>query len=145
MALLLLPIPVRIVNTNVREVLMMTSTDEVLVGRVEGVISQISAEHDIRSHSSHIVKIGRMHLIEINLVVGPGFEPQRVADLDRLRERVWAAMDRPLDEAWLSICFTADPRWSWRAHALDTAASDTIRRLVGPAPNPRRCAHGPSC
>ena len=112
MVLLLLPIPLRIINTNVREVLMMTSTDEVLVGRVEGVIRTIRSEFDIRSHSSHIVKIGRMHFIEVNVVVGAGFEPQRVADLDRLRERIWTAMDRPLDEAWLSICFTADPRWS---------------------------------
>lgn len=112
MALLLLPIPVRIINANVREVLMMTSTDEVLVGRVEGVIGTIRAEFDICSHSSHIVKIGRMHFVEVNIVVGSGFEPQRVADLDRLRERIWTAVDRPLDEAWLSICFTADPRWS---------------------------------
>lgn len=112
MALLLLPVPLRIINKNVREVLMMTSTDEVLVSRIETVVSQIRTEFDIDSHTSHIVKIGRMHFVEINLVVGPAFEPQRVADLDRLRARIWAAVDRPLDEAWLSICFTADPRWS---------------------------------
>jgi cation diffusion facilitator family transporter len=112
MALLLLPVPLRIINTNMREVLMMTATDEVLIGRVESVIGDIRTEHDILSHGSHIVKIGRMHFIEINLVVGPDFAPQSVPELDRLRARIWAAIDRPIDEAWLSICFTADPLWS---------------------------------
>jgi predicted Co/Zn/Cd cation transporter (cation efflux family) len=112
MALLLLPVPWRILKHNVREVLMITGTDEVLVGRVEGVLQQIRSEHDVLSHSSHIVKIGRMHFIEVNIVVGPGFAPQRVSELDHLRERIWSAVGRPLDEAWLSICFTADPRWS---------------------------------
>jgi cation diffusion facilitator family transporter len=112
MALLLLPVPWRIVSQNLREVLMMTGADEVLVGRVEGVIREIRAEHDVLSHSSHIVKIGRMHFIEVNIVVGPNFAPQRVSELDQLRARIWAAVGRPLDEAWLSICFTADPRWS---------------------------------
>lgn len=112
MALLLLPVPWRIVKANVREVLMMTGSDEVLVGRVEGAIQKIRDEHDVVSHSSHIVKIGRMHFVEVNIVVGPNFAPQRVAELDQLRAQIWAAVGRPLDEAWLSICFTADPRWS---------------------------------
>jgi hypothetical protein len=30
---------------------------------------------------------------------------------ERLRERIWRALELPLDEAWLSICPTADPRW----------------------------------
>jgi cation diffusion facilitator family transporter len=112
MALLLLPVPLRILHRNLREVLMITATDEVLVGRVDRVMREIRAEHDIVDHSSHIVKIGRIHFIEVNVLVGPEFRPGSVPELDLLRERIWAAVDRPIEEAWLSICFTADRRWS---------------------------------
>jgi cation diffusion facilitator family transporter len=112
MSLLFLPVPVKILNHNLREVLMMTGTDEVLVGRVEDEMRRIKAEYDIASHSSHIVKIGRIHFIELNLLVGPAFQLQRIEQQDQLRARIWAAAGRPIDEAWLSICLTADPRWT---------------------------------
>jgi cation diffusion facilitator family transporter len=112
MALLLLPVPLRILHRNLREVLMITATDEVLVGRLDGVMREIRAEHDIVEHSSHIVKVGRIHFIEVNVLVGPEFRPGSVPELDLLRARIWAAVDRPIEEAWLSICFTADRRWS---------------------------------
>ena len=41
----------------------------------------------------HIVKSGRMYFIEIDIVVGPDFVLQTVAEQDTLRERVvprWA-------------------------------------------------------
>ena len=55
---------------------------------------------------------GRSHLVEVNIVVGPRFELQSVAEQDGLRQRIWSAVDRPIDAAWLTINFTADPRWA---------------------------------
>ena len=72
----------------------------------------IRGEHDIRSHSTHVAKVGRSHLVEVNIVVGPRFELQTVAAQDGLRERIWAAVGRPIHEAWLTINITADPRWA---------------------------------
>lgn len=111
LALLLLPVPIAILNASLREVLVMASSDDVLVGRVETVLAEIQAEHDIVRTVHHIARSGRRVFIEIDLLVGPGFKLQTVAEQDRLRERVWEAIGLPLEEAWLSVAVTADPRW----------------------------------
>jgi predicted Co/Zn/Cd cation transporter (cation efflux family) len=72
----------------------------------------IRNEHDIRSHTTHVAKVGRSHLVEVNIVVGPRFELQTVAGQDGLRQRIWSAVNQPIDTAWLTINFTADPRWA---------------------------------
>jgi len=112
MALLLIPLPLKILHSNLREVLLITSPDNEIVQRVEEVMQQIRAEHDIAEYSAHIAKTGRIHFIEINLVVGPDFKPRGVPELDELRARIWDVIGLPLEQAWLSILFTADPRWS---------------------------------
>ena len=111
LALLLLPVPLAILNSSLREVLIMSSADDALVGRVEAVLEQIRTEHDILRTVHHIARSGRTVFIEIDLVVGPNFSLQSVAEQDGLRHRIWQAMDLPLDQAWLSIALTADPRW----------------------------------
>jgi predicted Co/Zn/Cd cation transporter (cation efflux family) len=58
-----------------------------------------------------VVKTGRTYFIEIDIVVGPEFALQTIAQQDQLRELIWTAMDVSVDEAWLSICLTGDPRW----------------------------------
>jgi predicted Co/Zn/Cd cation transporter (cation efflux family) len=50
--------------------------------------------------------------VEVNIVVGPGFALQTVPAQDRLRERIWTAVGRPIHEAWLTISITADRRWA---------------------------------
>jgi cation diffusion facilitator family transporter len=112
LALLFLPIPLGVVTRNVRELLHMGSEDDAITGRVEAAMLDISREHDIRSHTTHVAKIGRSHLVEVNVVVGPHFELQTVAEQDGLRKRIWSAVGRPIDAAWLTINFTADPRWA---------------------------------
>jgi hypothetical protein len=47
----------------------------------------------------------------VDIVVGSNFALRTVAEQDRLWERIWRALDMPLDKAWLSICLTSDPRW----------------------------------
>lgn len=112
LALLFLPIPLGVVGRNVRELLHMSSEDDAITRRVEAAMQAIREEHDIRSHTTHVAKVGRSHLVEVNIVVGPHFELQTVAEQDGLRQRIWSAVDRSIDAAWLTINFTADPRWA---------------------------------
>jgi cation diffusion facilitator family transporter len=112
LALLFLPLPLGVVIRNVRELLHMSSEDDAITGRVEAALQAIRAEHDVRSHTTHVAKVGRSHLVEVNIVVGPEFGLQTVAAQDRLRERIWASVGKPIDSAWLTITFTADPRWA---------------------------------
>ncbi len=111
LALLLLPVPLGILNRSLREVLLMSNEDDALVGRIEAVLADLRAEHDILRTVHHIARSGRTVFIEIDLLVGPGFALQTVAQQDGLRQRIWKAMDLPLDRAWLSIALTTDARW----------------------------------
>ena len=111
LALLLLPVPLGILNSSLREVLVMANADDALVGRVEAVLAGLVAEHDILRTVHHIARSGRTVFIEIDLVVGPNFALQTVVEQDGLRRRIWEAIGLPLDRAWLSIALTADPRW----------------------------------
>ncbi len=110
-ALLAIPFPARALRRSLGEVLLMTGEDNEVTRRLEADMEKILAEHDIVRYVHHVVKTGRTHFIEVDIVVGPGFALQTIAGQDRLRERIWRALDLPLEEAWLSICLTRDSRW----------------------------------
>jgi len=112
LALAFLPVPITVLKRSAGELLHMASEDDAIAARVEAEMRSIRREHDVQSHSTHVAKIGRSHLVEVNIVVGPGFALQTVPAQDGLRERIWAAVGRPIHEAWLTINITADPRWA---------------------------------
>lgn len=111
LAVLLLPVPIGMLKGSLREVLMMASDEDALVARLEAVLRQIQAEHDIVRAVHHVARSGRTAFIEVDLVVGPDFALQTVAQQDELRQRIWKATGLSLERAWLSIVLTADPRW----------------------------------
>jgi cation diffusion facilitator family transporter len=112
LALLFVPVPLGVLRQNLREMLHMADEDEVISARVETAMRAVRAEHDVASHTTHVAKVGRQHFIEVNVLVGPDFGPKTVPQLDQLRERIWQAVDRPVETAWVNITFTADPRWA---------------------------------
>lgn len=111
LALCLAPLPMKTFYFNMREVLKITNPQDEVTHKVAEVTRNISAEYDITEISTHIVKSGRIHVIEIDILVGPEFKLNSVADLDLLRKRIWDDIGLPLDDAWLGISFTTDPRW----------------------------------
>jgi len=111
MALLAIPLPLSVLRRSLREVLLMSDVEDEAARRLEAVMEAIRREHDILRYVHHVVKSGRTRFIELDIVVGANFALQTIAEQDRLRERIWRAMGMPLDEAWLSICLTGDPRW----------------------------------
>jgi predicted Co/Zn/Cd cation transporter (cation efflux family) len=70
----------------------------------------VKAKQDVPRAVHHIARSGRTVFIEIDLVVGPNFAFQTVAEQDKLREHIWKAIGLALEQAWLSIALTADPR-----------------------------------
>ena len=111
MALLAIPMPLAVLRRSLREVLLMSDVEDKVAHRLEAVMEAIRGEHDIVRYVHHVVKTGRTRFIEVDIVVGPNFALQTVAEQDRLRERIWRALGLSLDEAWLSICLTGDHRW----------------------------------
>ena len=112
MAAFLLPFPLLSFIKNVRQVLRITNTQEALVIRVEFAMQQIKEKHEIQNYTTHILKVGRTYFVEINILAGANFGPQTIREQDKLREEIWKACDKPLDDLWLSVCITADPRWT---------------------------------
>ena len=112
LALIFMPLPLSVLRRSAAELLHMASEDAAITGRVEAEMRAVRSEHDIRSHSTHVARIGRSHLVEVNIVVGPRFALQTVAEQDALRARIWTAVGLPIHVAWLTISVTEDPRWA---------------------------------
>jgi cation diffusion facilitator family transporter len=112
LALLFMPVPLGVLRQNLRELLHMADADDGLAARLEAVMREVAAEHDVASYTTHVAKVGRASFIEVNIVAGPAFALQTVARQDGLRERIWRSLDLAPDRAWLSIIVTADPRWA---------------------------------
>ena len=104
-------VPVIVQDSESREVLMMASDEDALVAKVDAVLREIAAEHDIVRAVHHVVRSGRTVFVEVDILVGPGFALQTVAQQDALRQRIWKATGLSMERAWLSIVLTADPRW----------------------------------
>jgi len=112
LAVLLLPVPIGMLKGSLREVLMMASDEDALVAKLEAVLREIQAEHDIVRAVHHVVRSGRTVFVEVDILVGPDFALQTVAQQDALRQRIWEATGLAMDQAWLSVALTADPRWT---------------------------------
>lgn len=112
LALAFMPIPLGVLRQTLRELLHMADADRELAARVEAVLREVAAEHDVTSHTTHVAKVGRSSFIEVNIVAGPRFALQTVAQQDDLRARIWESLALAPDRAWLSIIVTADPRWA---------------------------------
>jgi cation diffusion facilitator family transporter len=112
LALLFMPIPLGVLRQTLHELLHMADADRELAARVEAVLRKVTAGHDVVSHTTHVAKVGRSSFIEVNIVAGPRFALQTVAQQDGLRDRIWQALELAPDRAWLSIIVTADPRWA---------------------------------
>ena len=112
LALLFMPLPLGVLRQTLRELLHMADADRELTACVEAALRTVATEHDVASHTTHVAKVGRSSFIEVNIVAGPRFTLQTVAQQDALRERIWRALGLTPDRAWLSIIITADPRWA---------------------------------
>lgn len=115
MALLMSPIPIRIIKSNVRELLLMSTGNEAVRIAIEQEMQKIKSEYDITRYATHVAQVGRSNLIKVNILTGPDFQLQSIEEQDRLRHRIWSAINKSEEEGSLSVCITADPRWITRS------------------------------
>lgn len=115
MALLMSPIPIRIIKSNVRELLLMSTGNEAVRIAIEQEMQKIKSEYDITRYATHVAQVGRSNLIKVNILTGPDFQLQSIEEQDQLRHRIWSAINKSEEEGSLSVCITADPRWITRS------------------------------
>ena len=109
LTLCLVFMPIRIVRTALREVLLITPAD--LDGHVRQVMDRIVTERGFKSYTSYVAKVGRAQFIEIHIHVPHDAPLDSVEAADAIRREIADALGGEGPQRWLTIDFTADPRW----------------------------------
>ncbi len=102
-------VPVRTVRKALQEILLITPPE--LDARVRRVMNEAVAKYDFRSFTSYVAKVGRAQFIEIHIAVTPDWPLASVAAVDSIRREIGDAIGGEGPQRWITIDFTADPRW----------------------------------
>jgi cation diffusion facilitator family transporter len=108
-AVCLLPVPLRATARAIREVMQVAPGD--LDERVQAVLGEVVARHGFLDYSSHVAKMGRIRFIEVHILVPADYAFGEMANADRLRNEIAERIGANSEQFWLTIDFTADPRW----------------------------------
>ena len=102
-------VPIRTVRRALREILLITPPE--LDAHVCRVMDAVVARHGFKDYTSYVAKVGRAQFIEIHVEVTPGSGPASLAAADAIRREIADAIGGEGPHRWLTIDFTADPRW----------------------------------
>jgi cation diffusion facilitator family transporter len=102
-------VPIRTVRKALHEILLITPPE--LDEHVRRAMEKVVAKYDFRSFTSYVVKVGRAQFIEIHIAVTPDWPLTSIAAADSIRREIGDAIGGEGPERWLTIDFTADPRW----------------------------------
>lgn len=109
LALILVFVPVATVRRALQEILLITPPD--LDTRVREVMDETVARHGFKTYTSYVAKVGRAQFIEIHIAVPPQSPIDSVGKADAIRREIAEAIGGEGPNRWLTIDFTADPRW----------------------------------
>jgi predicted Co/Zn/Cd cation transporter (cation efflux family) len=109
LTLALVFVPIRTVRKALQEMLLITPPD--LDAHVRKVMDGVIARHGFKTYTSYVAKVGRAQFIEIHVAVPTGMRLDDVATVDAIRREIAEAIGGEGPQRWLTIDFTADPRW----------------------------------
>ncbi len=109
LSLFLVFVPVHTVRRALTEILLITPPD--LDARVRQVMDEMVARHGFKTYTSYVAKVGRAQFIEIHIAVPPQSPIDSVGKADAIRREIAEAISGEGPNRWLTIDFTADPRW----------------------------------
>lgn len=105
----LLPIPIGIVAKALKEVFLIAPPE--LHYHVREVMAVMKERHGFVGYRSYVAKIGRVYMVDINVVVPADFEAD-IHRFDVLRQDIAKRLSEYVSlDRWLSITFTANPDW----------------------------------
>jgi cation diffusion facilitator family transporter len=102
-------VPIRTVRKALREILLITPPE--LDAHVRSIMDAVVARHGFKTYTSYVAKVGRAQFIEIHIAVPTGMRLDNVATVDAIRREIAEAIGGEGPQRWLTIDFTADPRW----------------------------------
>ena len=109
LTLVLVFVPIRTVRKALTEILLITPPE--LDQHVRRVMDEIVARRGFKHYTSYVAKVGRAQFIEIHIVVPPYSPLSSIAMADAIRREIATAIGGEGPHRWLTIDFTADPRW----------------------------------
>lgn len=109
LTLCLVFVPIRTVRKALTEILLITPPE--LDGHVRRVMDAVVKRHGFKTYTSYVAKVGRAQFIEIHIAVPPEVRLDNVSTVDAIRREIAAAIGGEGPHLWLTIDFTADPRW----------------------------------
>lgn len=109
LTLVLVFVPIRTVRKALQEILLITPPE--LDAHVRRVMDAVISRHGFATYTSYVAKVGRAQFIEIHIAVPTGMRLDNVATVDAIRREIAEAIGDEGPQRWLTIDFTADPRW----------------------------------
>ncbi|MGY6548268.1 MAG: cation diffusion facilitator family transporter [Roseinatronobacter sp.] len=108
--LVLIPVPAAIIRNALADMFLVTPTD--LRARVDAVGQAITEKYGFQTYRGYAARVGRAQQIEIYFIVPRDQPPRPLEAWDAIRNEVGAALGSAGPDRWLTVTFTADPRWS---------------------------------
>ncbi|MGQ0583843.1 MAG: cation diffusion facilitator family transporter [Reyranella sp.] len=109
LSIVLVFVPIHTVRKALTEILLITPPE--LDAHVRHVMDAVVKRHGFKTYTSYVAKVGRAQFIEIHVAVPPGMQLDNVSTVDAIRRDIAGAIGGEGPHRWLTIDFTADPRW----------------------------------
>ncbi len=109
LSLLLCISPVRICVANFKDLIMVAPIE--LDEKITQIMQNLSKEYNFNDYDTHVAKSGRFFMVEVNILTSQGCKIESVRDFDMIRERIQNELNIPSYKIWLSVSFTANPKW----------------------------------
>jgi cation diffusion facilitator family transporter len=108
---LALPAPVKIMLSNLREMIDM-APPEPFVSDIEKLLDEATSDIELDDYEFRIMKHGRDTFILVHLMVSDEFKFNTISDLDKIRERIEEHMHSFEPEIIMEIVFIKDKDWA---------------------------------
>jgi len=108
-AVMMLPLPLLATARAMKEVMQVAPGE--LDRRVQDVLRDVVATHGFLGYSSHVAKMGRIRFIEVHFLLPQDYALGSMARADGIRNDIAERIGADSSQFWLTIDFTADPRW----------------------------------
>ncbi|WP_407380347.1 cation diffusion facilitator family transporter [Helicobacter sp.] len=115
LSLLLCITPVRICVENFKDLLMVAPKE--IDEKLTAIMENLSMRYGFSDYDTHTAKSGRFYMIEVNILLDGTLDSARttrigsINDVDKIRDEIEQALQIPSYKIWLSVSFTANPKW----------------------------------
>lgn len=109
LSLLLCISPIRIAVANFKDLMMVAPPE--LDSKITAIMEALSREFGFSDYDTHVAKSGRFYMVEVNILTDKHYKPKSMQDFDAIRERIEKALEIPSYKIWLSVSWTANPKW----------------------------------